>query len=370
MALGLLNSVCMFKIKVCWFLLFSLLLFNRSFAEAPNIRYPLFGCHIAKSFLKAGIDYRELENRRKEVEQWAEKVSNRTASSGHTDVNNFFPGAIQNDSLRDFINFIFVWIHPSTTSIDMNTPILSINIDALRNHPVKNQRDLNFIAYMNMKTKQDFVFERGDHFPLLEEIRRTPRTSLETDFSKVLKHVQDNAHQIAANVFMLNVIENNIVFIPETLLVLGPLTTWLLQQKKESVEIVKLYDMSVEIYKDPWMALTAIYLVFFQDVVLSENRNLDAVLASKIKKEFGELTDPYGALYHFFGYILHAMLGYRSLNSRTLSLGHEVLVPLFLGRQIDWEDFHLDQKSIAVGIAFNRGMKNFNICRRLQYRHR
>ena len=357
---------------MCWFLFFALL-FNRSFAESSNISARQFGCHIAESFLKAGIDHAELENRRKEVEQWAEKVSDTGTSSGHTDVNQFFHTSnisIQNDLLRDFINFIFSWVYPSATSIDLNTPTLSLNIDTLRNHPVKNQRNLNLLAYMRLKKdlKREGHFPSIDDqdFPLLEEVRQTPKISLETNFNETLKYAQNNTHQIATNAFVFDSFGTDIVVIPEILLILGPLATWLLQQKKESVSITELYDVSVEIYKDPWMALTAIYLVFFQDVILSENRNLNAILASKIKEELGIFTDPYGALYHFFGYILHAMLGYNSLISRVLSLGYEVLVPSFAGEKIDWEDFHLDQKSIAVGVAFNQGVKNFNTCHRLR----
>ena len=122
----------------------------------------------------------------------------------------------------------------------------------------------------------------------------------------------------------------------------------------------QLYDASIDIYGDAWIALSAIYLLIQLDVTSSSVRSTDTVLVSKIKPVFNNSEDPYGAQYHFWGYVFKIMAGNSSLGPRTLSIGYEIVLPLLHIRKLDIWDVRADWLGVRVGNVLQRELKNLD----------
>ena len=143
---------------------------------------------------------------------------------------------------------------------------------------------------------------------------------------------------------------------------LGPLTEWLLQQEKNSVDIEEIYDAALLIYQDAWAALAAITVIMWIDVGVTSTRTTDSILASKMNL-FHDFKDPYGAIYHFWGYLFHTLRGEKNLKLFSLSMGYEGIVNISKGRLPDWNDMRADIQGIRLGRKIIKAIERPEICR-------
>ncbi|MCY4524677.1 MAG: hypothetical protein OXB84_08065, partial [Halobacteriovoraceae bacterium] len=146
---------------------------------------------------------------------------------------------------------------------------------------------------------------------------------------------------------------------------MGPLTYWLLQRERESVGAEELFDKAVEIHRDAWVALAVIYAIMHMDI-RGKNRNTHSVLISKIKQDIfdrSKIIDPHGAIYHFWGYLFHTLVGSNNqIILRMLSVGYEVYVTWMRHNRQDWNDVYADNLGIKVGRALKKSVKNPERC--------
>ena len=139
----------------------------------------------------------------------------------------------------------------------------------------------------------------------------------------------------------------------------GPLTYWLLQQEKGSVSVRELYDTTLDIYGDAWVALAMIAAITHADVVRTKARLKKSVLASKMENILADDNDgdSMGTLYHFWNYLFHTVRGQSTLLSSLLSTGYEIWLPEMRKRRPDLSDARADQLGIRLGRIVNRGIK-------------
>lgn len=93
------------------------------------------------------------------------------------------------------------------------------------------------------------------------------------------------------------------------LIVAEPLVLWLLSQKSESVTHIDLFKQAVMLYDgDVFTALGVIGELFFDEVERISNRNLRAVLGSRMVPLFtNDKIDPIGYNYHFWGVLNNSL---------------------------------------------------------------
>lgn len=131
--------------------------------------------------------------------------------------------------------------------------------------------------------------------------------------------------------------------------IVSPLFKWIISQPNESITPEELFNKANKIYEDPLVALGSITWLIMVDAHVG-HRKRSSVVSYRLKPIVDGKDQP-GYNYHFWGYMLHALMD-EGLKYKTMAYVYENWI------QDDPEDWLADKLGLKLGHQIKTFLKN------------